>query len=128
VWSKNLATTAVAAPRFLVSTPEQLQWLDGIVKAVIVLNLLDLIFTLYWVSAGWAEEANLLLQDMVNNQPVLFVLTKIALVSMGSFLLWKHRSHPFAVVGIFLIFLTYYFTLLVHLRFTSGFVRVALGI
>jgi hypothetical protein len=111
-----------------VSTPDQLRWLDGIVKAVIVLNLLDIVFTLYWVGEGWAEEANLLLQNMVSNQPVLFVLTKIALVSFGSFLLWKHRSHPFAVVGIFLIFLTYYFTLLHHLRFTSGFVRTIVGV
>jgi hypothetical protein len=48
-----------------VSTPDQLRWLDGIVKAVIVLNLLDIVFTLYWVGEGWAEEANLLLQNMV---------------------------------------------------------------
>ena len=127
MWSKGLEPTVVA-PRFLVSTPDQLRWLDGIVKAVIVLNLLDIVFTLYWVGAGWADEANLLLQNMVSNQPVLFVLTKIALVSFGSFLLWNHRSHPFAVVGIFLIFLTYYFTLLHHLRFTSGFVRTIVGV
>lgn len=118
---KNSILSAVSS-RFSIATPEQLGWLDGIVKAVIVLNLLDIVFTLIWVGARRAEEANVLLDNLVNDHPLLFVLTKILLVSLGSFLLWKHRSHPFAVVGIFLIFISYYYVLLHHVRFTSLFV------
>lgn len=96
-------------------------WLDGLVKAVIVLNLLDLFFTLVWVGSGHAEEANVLLHTLVREHPIAFVATKISLVSLGSFLLWTRRAHPLAVIGIVLIFLVYYVILLYHLRFTSVF-------
>ncbi len=111
-----------------VGTGEHLQWLDGIVKAVIVLNLLDILFTLGWVGFGHVEEANLLLVDLVRDHPILFVLTKISLVSLGSFLLWKHRGHPLAVIGIFLVFGLYYYVLLHHLRFTSVVVSYLIGL
>ena len=108
-----------AVSRFFTAAPRHLVWLDGIVKAVIVLNLLDLLFTLVWVGAGHAEEANLLLVNLVREHPVAFVLTKISLVSLGSYLLWKYRAHALAVVGIFSIFMVYYFVLLYHLHYTS---------
>ncbi|MFQ5995079.1 MAG: DUF5658 family protein [Acidiferrobacterales bacterium] len=126
MFHKN-AQSPVVYSRFSVATPQQLDWLEGIVKAVIVLNLLDIVFTLTWVGAGRAEERNLLLYDLVNELPVMFALVKIALVSMGSFLLWKYRGHAFAVVGIFVIFLTYYYVLLTHVRFTSQFFHTILG-
>jgi len=97
-----------AVSRFFLATPRHLIWLDGLVKAVIVLNLLDVVFTLIWVGAGHAEEANLLLVNLVREHPVAFVLTKISLVSLG-----------LAVVGIFSIFMVYYFVLLYHLHYTS---------
>lgn len=111
-----------------VATAQHLHWLDGIVKAVIVLNLLDILFTLGWVGFGHVEEANLLLINLVRDHPVLFVLTKISLVSLGSFLLWKHRGHPLAVIGIFLVFGMYYYVLLYHLRFTSVVVSYLIGL
>lgn len=113
-----------ARPRFFVATPQHLVWLDGIVKAVIVLNLFDILFTLIWVGAGRAEEANILLSNLVRDHPIAFALTKISLVSLGSFLLWKRRGRPLAVVGIFTIFMAYYVILLYHLRFTSMFVSL----
>ncbi len=108
-----------AVPPFFAASPRHLVWLDGVVKAVIVLNLLDLLFTLIWVGAGHAEEANLLLVSLVREHPVAFVLTKISLVSLGSYLLWKYRAHALAVIGIFSIFMVYYFVLLYHLQYTS---------
>jgi hypothetical protein len=33
--------------------------------------------------------------------------------------LWRHRRRPLAVVGIFGVFLTYYFLLLVHVGYLS---------
>ena len=108
-----------AVSRFFIATPRHLVWLDGLVKAVIVLNLLDVLFTLIWVGAGHAEEANLLLVNLVREHPIAFVLTKISLVSLGSYLLWKYRGHALAVIGIFTIFMVYYFVLLYHLHYTS---------
>ena len=124
---KNSDSSTISAHP-AVATAEHLQWLDGIVKAVIVLNLLDILFTLAWVGFGHVEEANLLLVALVRDHPVLFVLTKISLVSLGSFLLWKHRGHPLAVIGIFLVFGLYYYLLLYHLRFTSVVVSYLIGL
>ncbi len=125
--TKNTDSLAISA-RPAVATVQHLQWLDGIVKTVIVLNLLDILFTLAWVGFGHVEESNLLLVDLVRDHPILFVLTKISLVSLGSFFLWKHRGHPLAIIGIFLVFGLYYYVLLYHLRFTSVVVSYLIGL
>ncbi len=70
-----------------VGTPRQFRWLNGIVKTVLVLNLLDALFTLVWVRIGLAREANALMRDLVNEHAVLFVVTKLGLVSLGSLVL-----------------------------------------
>jgi hypothetical protein len=106
-----------------VGTPQHFRQLYGITKTIIVLNILDALFTLFWVGAGFAEEANVFLRDLVNHRPIVFVLVKAALVSLGSLLLWWRRRHPLAVVGLFTVFLAYYFILLYHLRFSNLFVR-----
>jgi hypothetical protein len=115
--SENNATSSQKELFSKVGTPKQFRWLHGIVKAVIVLNVLDAIFTLLWVQTGLANEANVLLQDLVSNHTVLFMVVKLVLVSLGSILLWRYRKHPFAVAGLFLVFLAYYSILLYHLSF-----------
>jgi hypothetical protein len=102
---------------------QQFQWLNGIIKTVIVLNLIDALFTLFWVHAGLAKEANILLKDLINDNPVVFVIVKVALVSLGTFLLWRYRKRSLAVIGIFSIFLIYYFVLLYHLKYSSLLIR-----
>ena len=111
-----------------VGTPEHFRWLHGIVKAVLVLNLLDALFTLVWVRAGLAREANPLVDQLVNENAVGFVLVKLGLVGLGSWLLWQRRQRPFAVIAIVADFLAYYFVLLYHLQYASGLVRQLLGI
>lgn len=109
------ATAAVAQPRWI-GTPREYAWLETIVKTVIVLNVFDAIMTMIWVSAGAAIEANPFLSDLVSAAPLSFVAVKLALVSLGSLLLWRNRGHALAVVAIFVAFLAYYFLLLYHLR------------
>jgi hypothetical protein len=106
-----------------VGTPQQFRWLHGIVKAVLVFNLLDACLTLLWVRAGLAVEANTLLDELVNEHAVVFVAVKVLLVGLGSWFLWQRRRSPVAVVGIFIAFLTYYWVLLYHLQYASGLVR-----
>ncbi len=107
-------------PRFFFVSAQHSTWLEGVVKAVVVLNLLDLLFTLVWVGSGHAEEANLLLDHLVRDHPLAFVVAKVSLVSFGSYLLWTYRSRPLAVIAIFVAFVAYYFVLLHHLHFTSA--------
>ena len=110
-----------------VGTPEQFHWLHGVVKAVLVLNLLDALFTLVWVRAGLAVEANTLIDELVNEHAVGFVVLKITLVGLGSWLLWQRRKRPSAVIAIFIAFLAYYLVLLYHVQYASGLVRALLG-
>jgi hypothetical protein len=111
---------------FQVGTPQQFQWLEGLVKALLVLNLLDAVFTLFWINVGLAKEANALMRNLVHNHPVGFVAVKLALVALGSYLLWVRRKSPSAVVAIFAMFFVYYLVLLHHLRYSSLFLSVYL--
>ncbi len=93
------------------------QLLNSITKAVIVLNLFDSLLTLLWVRIGVAEEANILLRSLVSQNAVLFMCVKVALVSLGSSLLWRYRRHLLAELGIFLVFFVYSGVLLYHMHF-----------
>ena len=73
----------------------------------IVLNLLDAVFTLGFVQAGVAEEANPLMDSALAVSPVLFMLAKLSLVSLGIALLWRMRAHRAAAVGILCAALIY---------------------
>jgi hypothetical protein len=106
-----------------IGTDQQFRWLKGIVKWVLVLNLIDAVLTLLWVRAGLAVEANTLMDELVNEHALVFVLVKLSLVGMGSWLLWNRRESPLAVVAIFAVFLTYYAILVHHVQYASGLVR-----
>lgn len=69
--------------------------------ALLVLNLLDAIFTLGYVQLGAAEEANPLMALPLANGPLAFMLIKLSLVSLGVTLLWRLQKHRTAVAGMF---------------------------
>jgi hypothetical protein len=110
-----------------IGTEQHYRWLEGVVKSVLVLNLIDALLTLLWVRAGLAEEANTLLDELVNDHAVEFVVVKLALVGMGSWLLWNRRQSAMAVVAIFAVFLVYYAILLHHVEYMSALVRYWIG-
>jgi hypothetical protein len=98
---------------------QEFRWLRIIVASIIFLNIFDAIFTLFWVNAGLAQEANVLMRYLVHNHPVIFVSVKFTIVFAGTYVLWKYRFNRYAVLGLFVIFLIYYALLLHHLRFSS---------
>ena len=116
-------TAPSAVPRLPVGTAQHYRWLHGIVKSVLVLNLLDAIFTLVWVRSGLAREENLMIDKLVERHALAFFGVKLGLVGMGSWLLWSRREHPTAVVAIFIAFLAYYLLLLYHVRYAATLVR-----
>jgi hypothetical protein len=115
----DTTSSTLGQPDSRVGTAEHFRWLASIVKVILTLNLLDAIFTLVWVSAGLAKEANPLLATLVRDYPLMFVIVKLSLVGGGSWLLWQHRQRPLAVVGIFMGFLAYYWLLLLHVGYLS---------
>jgi len=98
-------------------TDSQGSRLHDVIKALLVLNLLDSIFTLVWVHSGFAEEANILLRELVATNAVAFMCVKVALVSLGALLLWRYRKHAVAVAGLMLVFITYVCLFIYHLHF-----------
>lgn len=82
----------------------------------VVLNLLDAVFTLSFVQAGLAEEANPLMESALAVSPVLFMLAKLSLVSLGVALLWRMRGHRVAAFGILGAAIVYFLVVAYHLR------------
>lgn len=120
-------STSTRLESHAIGTAEHFRWLDGILKSLLILNLLDAVFTLTWVRTGLAEEANAFLRDLVNEQALAFVLAKLGLVSLGALLLWRRRNHPLSVIAIFMAFLAYYLVLLQHLEFSSRLIQGFFG-
>ncbi len=67
---------------------------------VLILNVLDAIFTIVYTSTGVAVESNPLMKGVLGASPVLFMLAKLALVSLGVLLLWRLRDRRAAVYGL----------------------------
>jgi len=103
----------------LLGSPDHFEWLGGIAKGLLVLNLLDGVFTLVWVEYFGAEELNILLADLVYDDALLFMLVKLTLVSLGTLFLWRNRHNFLAVISIFAAFFGYYLVLLIHLQHSS---------
>lgn len=101
--------------------PEQL------LKAIVVFNLLDALLTLVWIRTGCALEANLLMKDLAENRPVLFVAVKLLLVSLGCLLLWRYQRLPTALAGMFVVFLALYAVLVLHFTYLGFLIHLASG-
>ena len=102
-----------------IGTPLHFEWLRGIAKWILVLNLFDGVLTLIWVEFFWASEANPLMSDLVYNSALLFMAAKLTLVSLGTLFLWRYRSRPLAVMSLFLAFFSYYWVFLIHMEIGS---------
>lgn len=59
----------------------------GSTALLLFLNLLDGLFTVTWVELSVAREANPLMAMALSGSPVLFMLAKMALVQVGTWLL-----------------------------------------
>lgn len=60
--------------------------------ALLILNLLDGVFTLAFLQAGVAEEANPLMRFAYEQSPLAFMGVKLALVNVGAAMLWLNRG------------------------------------
>jgi hypothetical protein len=74
--------------------------LERCASAVLVLNLLDAILTLFVVTARLAVEANPLMETALSQSPLAFMAVKLSLVSLGILFLYRMRQHRFAAIAI----------------------------
>jgi hypothetical protein len=68
---------------------------------VVVLNLLDALWTLCFVEAGVADEANPVMASALGHGPVGFMFVKLALVSLSVMLLYRLRHRRSANVALY---------------------------
>jgi hypothetical protein len=87
---------------------------------VLILNLLDALFTIGFVQLGAAEEANPLMAGPLAQSPLSFMLVKLSLVSLCVALLWRLRNHRsanaalFASAGVYMVLLAYHISSVDH--------------
>ena len=93
--------------------------------AVLVLNLVDAVFTLLYTGTGLAIEGNPLMSRVLSASPLGFMSIKLALVSLGVFLLWRLRARRAAAVGIIATAMAYSTLLAYHLAAAHRLVALA---
>lgn len=96
-----------------------------IALGVLVGNVLDAMFTIIYTDLGVAQEANPLLGPALEDSPLLFMVIKLGLVSMGVTLLWRLRHRRAAVAGLIAAAATYSWLLGYHLSGVPHLVAVA---
>ncbi len=86
----------------------QYRWLKGILAAAFILSVVDGVMTVFWIFSGYAREANVVMDYLLRLHPALFMTVKTTLVGLGLTLLWRLRTKPLAVIGIFMSFILFY--------------------
>lgn len=91
---------------------------DAIFKRLLVLlfflNIIDAFATLFWVTNGIADEANPIMYEWLNLGPIAFLSVKLALVSVGVFLLWSFKDYALSKIAIIPGMMMYGFVTIMH--------------
>ena len=98
-------------------------WLERLLSATLVFNLLDTVLTLLVVRLGLASEANPVMAGALDASPVVFALAKIGVVSLGVLVLWKFRQRRIAVAGGVGVFCVYAMVMLYHIQSVEQLIR-----
>jgi hypothetical protein len=93
--------------------------------AVIVLNLADAVFTLLYVHTGLAREANPFMESALGGGSVTFMITKLALVSLGVLLLVRLHPRRAASIGLIGAAVAYSTLFVYHLSAVPELVSIA---
>lgn len=72
---------------------------DGLIL-LMLFNVIDAFYTLMWIHAGLAVEANPLMNVALGMGPWAFVIIKMTMVTLGIILLWRFREVKFARVTV----------------------------
>jgi len=67
---------------------------------LLLLNLFDALFTLFWIEADIASEANPLMAQAFTLGPMGFIVVKLALVTLSVGLIWRLRARRGARVAL----------------------------
>ena len=73
-------------------TPRAKAVINILLPVLVLLTLIDLTATVFWVSSGIATEANPLLEAVIQKSFLLFALVKISLAYFGILILRHHKK------------------------------------
>ncbi len=79
------------------------------------LNLLDAIFTIYWVRNGFATEANHLMATLMEIGDLHFLAVKLAIGAIAALVLWRWRTLRLARYGLTVALAVYVGLMGIHL-------------
>ncbi len=91
--------------------------LRQLIILIILMNVIDGIFTIYWVWMQMAEEANPIMKMFLQYSPIVFMAVKVFLVNIGAWILWKYHHRVLSIICIVIAFLCYLAIILYHLQF-----------
>jgi hypothetical protein len=103
------------------SDERQRFWFSAFLAALVVMNALDGLLTVLWVWIERAVEINPMMAIVLDIHPALFMSAKIALVSLGAILLWRYRTHAFAVLSLGAACVAYWVVLTHHWKMILAF-------
>ncbi len=89
-------------------------------KALLVLNALDAVFTSWWVAAGWATEANPVMAQVLEHGLAAFIAVKLGLGMLVALILRPHAHRLIARVGVTAAVLAYVAVLFIHLHASAS--------
>ena len=96
--------------------PYKKEYLTGVALVmVLILNIIDAFYTLYWFKFG-IEEGNPLLSYLASRSEFFFFFSKITTVLLGCLFLWSQRHRKSTQYGSFLILLYYNIVVFYHLQ------------
>ena len=90
-----------------------------LVTLLISLNIIDAVLTLYWVTHEIAQEVNPLMEYLLGEGPLLFLATKIILVTSGSWLLWRFRESRSSWAAITCCLAVYLWVMTIHIQIAA---------
>jgi hypothetical protein len=107
-----MAATAAVAGRW--------RWMDPLARAtatLLVLNVVDGLFTVLFLQLQLAVEANPVMRLAYEASPVTFMAVKLALVQGGAWLLWSNRNWSAARIALRAGVVLYALIVVYHLSF-----------
>ena len=83
---------------------------------ILVMNACDAYLTYAWMDLGVIEEANPLMAYLLEVSTPLFFAVKLTLVSLGGYLLWRHRWRWLAQLGLTALLCVYLWVMALHVN------------
>jgi hypothetical protein len=71
-----------------------------VTSALLVLNLADGVLTTLFLHLGVAREVNPLMRFAWSSSPLVFMALKLAVVTVGAWILWRYRASPAALFAL----------------------------